>query len=306
MAMPVLPLVIVGGLVAWALSGDDSGKVRPPWTKPIDVPGNDRPWGPIDDAICLCYEAGETEQARLTACTLARVYPNIGWPPIERDHVSVKRTAQAVAARVTAHLALVADGKDPCADVPAPPEGPATPAEISTLIRDAPASFLPITQAHNQNPSFAARNVYGLGPNDANVGRALVAMANVGYNLLLYSRRANAGTYGSARVVGAQGGARDYDIGPAWFPWNARILDAATKHERLRRWVNWSGTSKADDGDGAYGAPWMPPLVRTPAGVLVQANTDPWAEENNPPARVLAALGWTLDEIRTAWLAGNP
>jgi hypothetical protein len=46
----------------------DTSTGRKPYLKPIDVPGNDTPWDPFDDAICLCWEAGEKEGAAARCC----------------------------------------------------------------------------------------------------------------------------------------------------------------------------------------------------------------------------------------------
>jgi hypothetical protein len=188
---------------------------------------------------------------------------------------------------------------------PGPGPGPAEPTDIEPFYGDGPGKLVRITQAHNANPSAAVRNAYNLSATDANVGRVLVAMAATGYNLLFYSRKRKSTDYGAARVTLANGSQQYYDIGPAWDPWNDRVLQAAQSGTKLLRRINWNGTHAVPTSERAYGSPWMP-VMQNLNGILVRANADPWAPANNPPAEVLAALGWTLDAMKTAWLAGNP
>jgi hypothetical protein len=296
---PFVKLAAVAGALVLAAFGLGGGKAggRKPYLKPIDVPGNDTPWDPFDDAICLCWEAGEKEGAALVDCALARVYPDVQWPALPIDHPSVMRTWQATGARVAEFL------KDPetfCKAAPPPPPGDdiATPSEVADLIKAQPAHFLPITKSGPlRNPSFAAQHVYGA--TGSNVPRGVRAFAASGFNLLFCSRKKPASAY-TFEYNG-----HHYDIGPAWMPWNDRIVTSATSKTKLHRKVNWSGTSNVAGSEHAYFTPWAPPLDDV-GGVLTLRSTDPWDPINNPPERVLRALGWTLDEMRTAWLAGNP
>lgn len=308
MAAGLIKALTVGGLAVsgYLLLNSDAkaaDKPRPPYRTIIKVPGNDVPWNTMDDAICYCFEAGETESAALVRCALARVYPDVPWPAQPLDHVSVLRTWQATGNRVAEFLKKVDAGEDPCADVPDNPPPPGNEPTIPGLFTDKPGGLLTIVHSSpaTGNPSYAVQTVYAIPQATSNVGRALVAIANSGFNLLFYSRRRNLNQYGSALV-----GGKSYDIGPAWFPWNNSVRRAADEHRKLARQVGWSGNSHAAGGDGSYGNPFMPPMHRAVGGVLVQDNTDPWAPENNPPASALAELGWTLPEMRTAWEAGNP
>ena len=300
------------GAGALALGGGSKTKKRPAYKKKIPTVPNDVPWTAVDEAICQCWNAGDHESVKLVNCSLARIWPEVPWPHQPGDSVSVLRVWQAVGARVATFMVAQekfanGEGDDPCAIVePPPPPPPGEDIDITDYFGDAPRRFVSISQTHNQDPSHAVANAYGLAITDANVGRALVCMSNVGINLLLYSRKQNAGHYGSASVATKSGDRKNYDIGDAWFPWHNRVQTAATTGQKLHRQVGWSGNSKPAGGDHAFGSPWMPPTTMTPQGILVCTNADPWAPENNPPAEVLAKLGWTLDEMKTAWLNGNP
>lgn len=297
------------GLGIWLLTSSASASTRPPYKKRIPVPGNDGPWDPIDEAICQCFQAGEVESAGLVRCTLGRVYPEVPWPAQPNDDVSVMRTWQAVGFRVANFLKDVADGKDPCAIVEPPdPTDPDPTFSFGDLFDDgSPEHFARIVyQGQNNNPARTVERAYGIAPATANVGRALVCMANVGFNLMFYSRKRNPGTYGSTMVRTGSGALRAYDIGDAWNPWHNRVRDAGENNVKLARGVGWSGTNPVAS-DHAYGSPWMPPTKVSPdSGTLFCVAQDPWAPEVNPPAAALAQLGWTLAEMKAKWLAGNP
>lgn len=291
-------------------SGKKTNGTRPRWRTQIPTVPNDVPWATVDEAICQCYQAGETESVELVNCVLLRIWPDVPWPHRAGDHLSVLRVWQAVGARVATFIALPeAERAAACAEVPPPPPpGGDEDDEVQIIdwFGDAPSKFTTITQQHNQNPSRAVENAYGLPMNGPNTGRALVCMANSGFNLLFYSRWRNAGAFGSASVVTRSGDRKNVDIGPAWFPWNNRVITAATTGAKLRRQVGWGGSGPVAGGDRAYGSPWKPPTVMTPQGILVCTNADPWSAENNPPPEVLAKLGWGLDEMKQVWLNGNP
>lgn len=322
MAIPLLIKVGVPALVLLALSGGSSSSDGPrkPAKDPIKVPGNDEPWDTYDEAICHCWEAGEHDSVALVNCALSRVHPEIDWPAQPTDHTTVMRTWQAVGNRVHGFLAAQAafaagNGPDPCASggppppPPPPPAGPkATPAEVAALFRDAPESFISITQTHNNNLANSIVNAYGVPANSANIGRIAVAHAMVGYNLAYYSRRSgiDAGTYGAARITGGKGQAHYYTIGPAWLAMNDRMLDKVTAEQPFQRKIGWGGTTVVAGSQRVFGAPWHPPITMTPQGIAVPVTVDPWDPRINPPDNVLRAMGTTLPALRASWLAGNP
>lgn len=323
MAAPLLlKLLPVAVLAAIALSGDGDGggDKRKPAKDPIKVPGNDVPWDDYDEAICHCWEAGEHDSVALVNCALSRIHPEIDWPAQPTDHVTVMRTWQAVGNRVAGFAEKQArfaagQGPDPCAPggppppPPPPPAGPkATPAEVAALFRDAPESFVSITQHHNSNPSDSVVNAYKVPANSANVGRIVVARAMVGYNLAYYSRRSgiSAATFGAARITGGKGQAHYYTIGPAWLAMNDRMLDKVTLGEAFKRKIGWGGTTVVGGSQRVFGAPWNPPINYTPQGIAVPVTTDPWDPRINPPDSVLRAMGTTLQALKASWLAGNP
>lgn len=313
----VLLLAAAGTGGYFLLTGTASAKRpggRKPWRTKIPTVPNDIAWKTVDEAICQCFQAGARESVELVNCTLKRLWPNVPWPHRPGDHLSVLRVWQAVGNRVATFIQAEANGENPCAEIDEPDEPtpeepdeptPDEPIDIDDYFGDAPQRFVRITQNTNANPARTVERVYGLAPETANVGRALVCVANVGFNLLLYSRRRNP-SYGTASVMTASGDRKHFDVGAAWNPWNNRVQTAWVTGEKLRRHVGWSGNGPAPGGDRAYGSPWMPPTTMTPQGILVCTNADPWAAENNPPSDVLAKLGWSLEEMRTAWLAGNP
>lgn len=321
MAIPLLIKVGVPIAIALALSGGGSSNDGPrkPWKDPIKVPGNDEPWDTYDEAICHCWEAGEHDSVALVNCALSRVHPEIDWPAQPTDHVSVMRTWQAVGNRVHGFLAAQAafaagNGPDPCAPggpkppPPPPPAGPkATPAEVLALFRDAPESFVSITQTHNNNPASSVVNAYNVPANSANVGRIIVARANVGFNLAYWSRRSgiDASTYGATKVTGGKGQQHWYTIGPAWLAMSDRLMDKVSAEQPYQRKIGWGGTTVVAGSQRVYGAPWNPP-INFVNGIAVALTADPWDPRINPPDAVLRALGTTLPALRQSWLNGNP
>lgn len=305
MALPVLVKLGVPAAVAayFFFAGDGDGeRKRKPWRDPIKVPGNDEPWTAYDDAICHCYEAGEHDSVALVNCALSRVHPEIEWPARAVDHISVMRTWQAVGHRVATFLALPADKRAAaCATAPPPPEGPTEPTDIDvpSFFGDAPGKLAVITGTHNQNPSYTMHNVYGIPYNSANIGRALMANVNSIFNLTLYSRRVNNGTFG-ARKIGNQ----YYDIGAAWNPVNNRVRVAAEAGTKLLRGVGWGGNQNVGGDDDAYGSPFMVPTHEV-NGILVADHGDYAHPANNPPAEFLARIGWTIETLKAAWEANN-
>lgn len=303
----------VGGtaIAAFAFSGKKKKNTRAPYKRRIPTVPNEVPWSTVDEALCQCYLAGDDDSVALVNCTLRRVWPDVPWPHQPGDHRSVLRVWQAVGARVADFMKLDEAGRAAaCAEIPeGPTDGPTEPTGPKTIedyITNEPGGFIRITQTLNQNPDRAARNLFDLPAGSSNIPRVQIAQSNCGFNLLFYSRPRNNGAYGSASVVTADGDRRNFDVRPAWNPWNFRVITAATTGQKLKRGIGWNGSGPVTGSDRAYGTIFQPPMTRTTQGVLVQTNADPWAPENNPPAEALALLGWTLDELRAAWFAGNP
>lgn len=303
-AKAAIAAVVVGG--AWlAFSGTASA--RPPYTKRIPVPGNDTPWDTMDEAICTCFEAGETESAALVACSLRRVYPEVPWPPQANDDESITRTWQNTGARVAAFLVAIANGENPCEDVIVVPDDPDAPPEpvpgdvvYDDVFDKGPGSFGRVQPG--TNPTTVARKQYGLGVTE--VGRiraALACVATTGFNLLFVSRPQAGDDDGRGRYTNGKW----YDIGPAWLPVNSNVRDIAIAgNARLHRQISWQG--KAISGNpGRYFTPWYPPMTQA-GGSQICTYSDPWDPRRNPPASVLTSLGWTLEEMKATFDANNP
>ncbi len=302
--------LVGGGIYLFASSSSaKSPEKRKAFKKSIPTVPNDIPWKDVDEAICQCYAAGEHESVALVNCTLKRLWPDVPWPHQPGDHLTVLRVWQAVGARVATFMALPEDGKiKACEEIeePPPPPPPGGEIDFDDFVTNKPGGFAVITQTGNNNPTRTVTLVYGYPANAANNGRVLLCMAACGFNLLFYSRPRNAGSYGAASIVTASGDRRNYDIGPAWMPWNDRVAVAAETGQKLLRRTGWNASGPVEGSARAFGTPWMPPVTATMGGIVVCRNADPWAPEINPPAEALAKLGWTLPEMKAAWLAGNP
>lgn len=292
-------------------------KQRPPYLLPIKVPGNDRTWDDFDDAICFCSQAGETDSVRLVNCSLARVYPEVSWPAQPNDHVSVMRTWQAVGARVADFVAAIERGENPCAvvpetpDEPDEPETPETPDEPETPdTPDAPPTIDPFVTGHaggfkyivaGSNPSAWAQQAGGFAAaQTGNIRQLLECAAGSVFNLLFVGRKWNADEYGRHSY-----GGKFYDINFGWLPrhMNIAALYASDGATRLQRNVGWDSGNIVNGNFRSYFTPWIPQALFV-GGVVSCRGADIFAPERNPPAEVLARLGWPggLAELRTAFL----
>lgn len=302
-AKVAIALTLTAAAVAFAGGGSTS---RGPYRGKILVPGANAPWDPVDESLCLCWEAGDTKADKLTRCVLARLWPEVPWPSQRGDDPTVVETEKRVRERARAFVAEIARGGKPCEGVPEEPERiddpavePPRPPEDPDV--EDPFSEGPATNAFGRivkgsNPSKYVRIALGVSPNSAAIPTALRSMAFVGTNLYFYSRPRQAGTYGTARI-----GNRAYDIGPAWLPANEDLRKAFERGEKPLRRVSWSGNKITA---GEYGTPWLPEL-RGDGGFAAIDVESPWDPRINPPAEVLARMGLNLVAMRTAWAAAN-
>ena len=290
------------GVGGWLMFGGSASASRRPWTQPIRVPGEDGPWDAIDEALCLCVEAEERNPARLVLCVLARVYPEIGWPARKGDHETVGRTQQAVTTHTQAFLAALANGQRPCDRidpgtvwVPGVPE-PEQPSggKLDDYIGDGPGQLQRIRSG--DNPTLTVRRAFDLPVATPNIQRALWCVNGTGFNLYFYSRPVDAGTYGAFKY-----GAKWFDCGPAYFPWNQNMVAQTELGQPTTRNVSWGGRKFRS---GTWGCLWIPDMADVD-NELHCIGDDPWDPKRNPPRSALDLLGLpSLPEMREAWEAG--
>lgn len=308
--MAILVPVVAGAALLALLFSGGGGKAaphRPRYGGKIDVPGNGVPWTAIDEAICLCDEAGESDAVELVQCALQRVYPDVPWPAQPGDHVSVIRTWQAVGARVAAFVVDKANGEDPCAMVPAidpvgpggeePPKPPGG-NPFGPYVTGKPGGFASIVKG--SNPTAWAAKIYNIPTNKpGDINRALGCAATVGFNLVFWSTPHNESEYGRGKYLNTY-----YDINRAWAPSNQSVLRAAAEGVKLHRQFGWNGGASVNgNGGGAYGTPWAPPVTKVGGIVSCNVGSGPWDPARNPPPEALALLGWTLAELQAVWEA---
>jgi hypothetical protein len=306
LAKVIVGTAVVGGLFAFASSA--SGSSRPPHLDPVPVPGRDAPWEPIDEALCLCWEA-RTATKDLLLCVLRRIYPEVAWPAISGDHQSVRDTNAAVGARAAQFVNAIVRGDRPCeAPKPVPgivlePVGPGGEEPVQPAGFDVIDPFSGGAELQHfariiagSNPTKLVRAALGGVPaTDARVRLALRCMTATGWNLYFYSRPRTINQLNSGAEVKI--GARWYDIGPAWLDANQDMHAAWEAGERPLRRVGWSG---AKASQGKYGAPW---LAFDAAGVC--PGDDPWDPLRNPPPEVFERMGHNLDTMREVWEQNN-
>lgn len=305
--------VLVGGSLLLGLGlavfgGGGKGKGRARFTTPIPSPGQGMPWTAVDEAMCLCWEAGERERGKLAGCVLARLWPDVPWPAMRGDHETVMLTSNLVHDRAGSFIQAIDAGQFPCAEMPPEPEHediiipgevePTDPANDPShpffwLKTDGrPASFRDVKQG--DNPTLVARSVFDFGQGHPQTVNVLRCIAGTGWNLFLYSRTRDAGTFGAVKV-----GSKWYDIGPAYLPRNDDAIAAFANLVAPVRTVNRQG-GKAGNGT-TWGTPWIPDMTLVQDTVVCPDGTDPWAPSRNPPPQVLERLGLTLAAMRQAW-----
>jgi hypothetical protein len=314
MAIPLLAKAIgVGalGLAGWALFGGDDdaggGNVpRPPYTAEVRRPGGALlPWSTVDDALCLSFDAvGAADALALQRDLWGRLFPSVPQPPVPGDHPSVGQAYELLVGRVSSFVNAVQSGEPVCVDEPPPPPPPPTdgPIDWDELFADAPNHFVAVRD--NDNLTRIVQRVYGIAANETlRTRQAIGCVATVGYNLLFVGRRQPGNDYGRGQTDGAW-----YDVNWAMLPRNAdpRIVAAlragGDENARMRRWIGWESGAAVSGNPGRFFPLWMPPTLQV-ANAVVCSPSGTWNPARNPPADVLAALGWTLEEMRDAWLA---
>lgn len=326
MATSNLGKLLLGGLVlgglTLALSGSASAAERPPYLKPIRVPGRPgTPWDDFDEALCQCYLAGERDAVVLVNCTLARVYPEVPWPAQPTDHQSVTTTWQLAGKRVADFNVAAANGQNPCAvvdpvgpggeepDVPDAPDDTIT--TLDPWLDNGPNSFAVIRANAGHNPSSMAARMYGIAQgNGGLIDRAIGYVATTGFNLVFVGIPYVANAYGRGRVAST---GLYYSMGEAFRPVNMDPVKALASGEKLRRQIAWRANQNTGVPNVAAGSPrdyfkpWYPEADQK-AGGFQAAYQSPWDPRRNPPANILRALGWPggVEELEAAWVAANP
>ena len=316
-AKVLIATAVAGGVFLATRSAGASS--RPPWTDPVRPPANEvpTPYATLDEAICQCFQAEVRESAALVSCALRRVYPDVPWPAQPGDHETVMRAWQAAGVRVAQFLTAVANGENPCAvvDDPVGPGGeePPPPPDdtITTLdpwLDNGVNSFAVIRANNGDNPSSMAARMYGIPQgNGGLIDRAIRYVATTGFNLLFVGVPYQASAYGRGRVPST---GLYYSMGEAFRPVNMDPVDALASGEKLRRQIAWRANANGNVGVAAgsprrYFKPWYPEANQL-GGQFQPAYQDPWDSRRNPPANVLAALGWTLEEMENTWKNANP
>ena len=303
----------IGGLaLAFSGSAGASGP-RPPYKKQIHKPGSPSvPWEDVNEAICACYEAGEVEGVALVQCSLKRIYPEVPWPAQPGDHESVTATWQAFGLRVSLFMNALQKGEDPCGELEPGKDGPIVepppPPEIGTLdpwTDNGPGSFGIVT--NGTNPTLGVRRIYSIASTATGLIRAALACkVTTGFNTFFVGRPRTGNDYGRGRMPNGKW----YDTGLAFNPQNDSPQFALERRkldtdDRLRRWIGWTTGNAVNGNPGHYFREWYPPMNLV-GNTLVCTYSDPWDPRRNPPTEVLAALGWTLEEMKAEWQKWNP
>lgn len=245
----------IGGLALVALFGfaaSANASTRPPYLQPLEPIDIED----IDAAICLAIESGLTNPGEIALAVALRVYPEVQWPPVPKDHPDVPTMWELITLRVADFdpASCVA----PSPDLPPPPDQPGPSAPVSDAPGGGGGRFVPISaDGPTRNPIFLVRHVFGLTAQDQKTGtlifRIIEAMTRSLANLALYSRpQANPG--GTTTTIEGQ----PYDIGRAWYPYHKPVAALLLSGRWPARNLNARGNKAGSGSD--YGAPWVPPF----------------------------------------------
>lgn len=304
--MPI-PLLVKAGAVGlglfgvWSLFGDDAPTTteRPPYTQPVPLPGTPAlPWDPtVDAALCLAFDSvGAADAAALLNDLARRLYPDVpSWPPVGADHPTVRQAYTALGTRVSVFVNMVKNGQTVCQGAPPPePEGEDE-VDIEALFTGKPGGFALI--AAGSNPTSVIASAYGIpAAQTGKIRNALGCVATVGYNMVFVGRKQPGDDYGRGKVDGAW-----YDANWAFLPRNDDPRIAAAEGRKMTRWIGWTTGNAVDGNPGRYFPLWLPPMLAVANTLTCSNATDAFHPSRNPPASVLAKVGWTLDELHTVY-----
>lgn len=316
MPLPLLVKAIIVGGGAFGLyelfgsSSSTPSPSRPPFTLPVRMPGGALlPWDTVDKTLCLSFDAvGIGDPAALLNDLAHRLYPAVpSFPPVVGDHESVTQAYAALGGRVSDFVNAVKMGKLVC--VPEQPDNggdegddeggnevPDVDLPIESYFTGKPGGFVAIAQG--DNPTSVIAKAYGIPASQTGAIRiAIGCVATVGYNIVFAGHKREGNDYGRGRTDGAW-----YDINWAFLPRNDDPRIAAAQGRKLTRWIGWTSGNEVEGSPGKFFPLWLPPLASLEGGGVACAPLGTFNPERNPPANVLAKLGWTLDELRAVYL----
>jgi hypothetical protein len=303
--------LVIGG-IAFAMSGDDDAPSGPrdPWTDPVVPPQTPEEIAALRQVLCTCFRGGATELDALTVCALKQVYAEVPWPAQAGDHPSLASVTNTV--RLTAADLLkqpTAAARDAwCGTTvdPPPPDGP-TPDE-PTDVPDTPEARADLIRTFTtgkeggftqpvggQTLTGLVEKAYAIPSTPVQRVRAVLRCQVLSvWNLLMFGVPESGNDYGHAQYNG-----RWYSLKAVMLPRNEDVIARVLANAKVRRTVGWSDA----DATGAgfrYGLVWNRHVARS--GGVISCDSDIFAPENNPPADVLAAMGWTLEGLKQAFL----
>lgn len=297
--------LIVGGVALGLAAFAGGGSSVNPYG-PVPLPGSPQlPWAEIDGRICEIYDGGVKGGDAIMPELWRRTYPGRPYPPRQG---TAHLTQIAALASMSARLSTILQRVPVCGDAPIgepddgeddePTDTPDTPEGRAELINSWTTGkengFSQI--AGGQTLTTIVRTAYNLPASPVQRVRAALRCQVLSvYNLVFFGLPESGNDYGHAQYNG-----RWYSLRLAVLPRNEDVIARVLAGEKVRRTAGWVNGTATDAGH-RLARVWNKTVARS--GQTLSCNDDIFAPENNPPAEVLAAMGWTLDELREAFLA---
>jgi hypothetical protein len=308
-----LPLLVKGAIALggafglYELFGSSSTPApagpRPPYTSDVPPPGGAiLTWDKVDATLCLAFDnVGASDAAALLNDLAHRLYPDVpSWPPIAGDSESLRAAYVALGGRVSTFVNMVKNGEKICqGEPPAEPGGDEAEVVVDDYFTGKPGGFVDIKQG--DNPTSVVAAAYGIPQSQTGAIRIVLAcVATVGYNLVFVGHERDGDNYGRGKTDGAW-----YDVNWAFLPRNDDPRIAAVQGRKMTRWVGWKSGNLVPGGPDKFFPLWLPPIAQLEGGGVACAPLGTWNAARNPPAAVLAKIGWTLDDLKKVWLASG-
>lgn len=298
--MPIAtgPIILGGVVVALLLAssgGTKKGEYRDPLKDkvvPLPAPDDKEGWNLIAQAICVCHEEGAKDLEALRLCTLAAIFPDVPWPPVDGDHPSIHEAWKQIGDRCQAFL-TIADKAAYCAAILHPDEQ-----SIADIFGDwlsdvpTPGKFY-IVQKGDTMSDIARKALNSVVPSSGQDNQTL----------LQYIYCVSSGPNWNAEVYGSSGFSETYPamysvngvgLRAAFMPWNENARSRVLSKRMPKRGVSPGGTRIPGVGS-SYGMLWLPPVDIENLAEFGEPTCAPfnWGDGSSsidPPPELLAML----------------
>ena len=257
--------IILGGVAIALLLAASGGTKKPEYRDPLKdtvvplpAPDDQEGWNLIAQAICVCHQEGAKDLEALRLCTLAAIFPEIPWPPVEGDHPSIAAAWRAIGDRCQAFLA-VPDKAAYCSAILNPDDQTNIVEILSDWLSDVPTpGKFYIVQTGDTMSAIARKALNSVVPSsgqDDQTRLQYIYCVSAGPNW-------NAGIYGSSgfsETYPAMYAVNGVGLRAAFMPWNENARARVLAKRVPKRGVVPGGARLPGVGS-SYGMLWLPPV----------------------------------------------